>query len=270
MIVAAVALQLVLVMAAVVGSALLARGRLDASYRAWGWGAATFGGAFAARTVVLVGLTAVANRTMAGLSPQSAAWLNLAVLAITAGLFEEGARWLVLRRFARGIRQPNDGVMYGLGHGGFEAVLIVGLGAVANLVLLVGGETIVTQVSGDTADAAEAIGAQLQALRDAPAWMPLLAVWERVLAMTLHVAAALLVLRAVRDERVAPLAYAVALHAAVNGVAGAAVTRYGIAVTEAALTILTVVPVAIIVREWRSYPAVTSGSDGGPREGSQE
>lgn len=264
MIVAGFAAQLLLVMAVVVAPALLARGRLAASYRAWGWGAVTFAGAFATRTAILLALTPLANKTLGDLSPESATWINLAVLSITAGVFEEGARWVVLRRFARDIRQFNNGVMYGLGHGGLEALLIVGLAAVANIVLLVGGEQIVARMSGDEAAAAEAMRGQLQTLRDTPAWMPILAVWERVLAMTFHVAAALLVLRGVRDERVALLAYAISLHVVVNAVAIATATRYGLGITEIVLTILTFIPLAIIVREWRSYAA--DDARGGARQ----
>jgi uncharacterized membrane protein YhfC len=54
-------------------------------------------------------------------------WIWLAVQAVTAGLFEEGGRYIGYRLFMR--REPKTwakAVMYGIGHEGLESVLLGG------------------------------------------------------------------------------------------------------------------------------------------------
>jgi uncharacterized membrane protein YhfC len=46
--------------------------------------------------------------------------------ALTAGIFEETGRWLGYRYLVRE-RTPLTGVMMGLGHGGLESMLLVGI-----------------------------------------------------------------------------------------------------------------------------------------------
>lgn len=60
-------------------------------------------------------------------------FLYAAFLALTAGLFEETARFLILKRFFRRGLRFGDGIAMGLGHGGLEAVLITALPLVNSL-----------------------------------------------------------------------------------------------------------------------------------------
>lgn len=56
-------------------------------------------------------------------------------LGATAALFEEGGRWIVMRAFMKKKRSIKDGIAFGIGHGGIEAVLLVGINAVALLII---------------------------------------------------------------------------------------------------------------------------------------
>lgn len=67
---------------------------------------------------------------------QSLLWL-LDFLGLTAGLFEETARWVCLRFFLKKRNRYVDGLSFGLGHGGIEAVLIVGISYLNNLIVSV-------------------------------------------------------------------------------------------------------------------------------------
>lgn len=60
-------------------------------------------------------------------------WLYAAFLCLTAGLFEEPARFLVYS-VMRKPRQYVNGLSYGIGHGGIEAMLIVGFAFINNLI----------------------------------------------------------------------------------------------------------------------------------------
>lgn len=111
--------------------------------------------------------------------------LYLSLLALSAGVFEECGRYLTMRLFLRNSRLT-DGVAFGVGHGGLEAVLLVGV----NLILLpwgVGGGALSSQ--------------QL-----------FLAGLERLLAMTAHVCWSVMVWRSLRERRVLLLPAAVLLH----------------------------------------------------------
>lgn len=56
------------------------------------------------------------------------ALLYLGFLAVSAGLFEESARWIAFR-FCKQTPTFSDALLFGLGHGGIEALLLVGLPA---------------------------------------------------------------------------------------------------------------------------------------------
>src|SRR5690349_751204 len=56
--------------------------------------------------------------------------------AFTAALFEEGGRYIGYRLLLRDAWTMRVAVMYGLGHGGLEAILLVGLNLVATAVTL--------------------------------------------------------------------------------------------------------------------------------------
>ena len=140
------------------------------------------------------------------------AWL--VVLSFTAGLFEEvgryiGYRWLM----------PKDpktwavGVMYGLGHGGIEAILLAGLSVLSSLLLLL----FWPQISG-LLPAAQLgpVAMQIAPLLNAPAWLPLLSAWERLCAITLHVALSLLVLQVFRRGKLGWLWLSIGVHGMAN------------------------------------------------------
>lgn len=48
----------------------------------------------------------------------------------TAALFEEGGRYIVMSLFLKKNRSTSDGIAFGVGHGGIEAILLVGISAV--------------------------------------------------------------------------------------------------------------------------------------------
>lgn len=244
--------------AGVCGLAVVVRRRVGGRWSTLGWGGLAFAGAQVVRLPVL----ALAPTFV----PFPEAVIVLAV--VTSGLAEEPARWLVLRFLARRDRAWRDGVLFGVGHGGIEALLVVGVSFVGTLVLLVASDAILAEVEPDLAGAATAIRAQLDAARAAP-FTPLLGLWERALAITFHIAASLLVLRSVRDRRPQLLLAAIALHIGFNGV-GAVAVYAGLApvLVEVLLSVLAIGLVALIARERRREQDAPSPLDGGPRPGS--
>jgi len=148
----------------------------------------------------------------------TAAWLIL--LAFSAGLFEEFGRYVGYRWI-----MPNDpktwkiGVMYGIGHGGIEAMVLVGLSQIMLLTVL----TLSPFLSGYLPDELRGALTQQEALLvGSPAWLPLLAAWERFWTVLFHVAMSLVVLQVFRRRQLRWLWLAIAIHAVMNVVVVAA------------------------------------------------
>lgn len=121
------------------------------------------------------------------------------ILAMTAALFEVVARFGVAKILQKKINYE-QGVAAGLGHGGIEAILIVGMTYINNLlyaVMINSGtfaQTIEAVVATDTTGMAEAQLLAIQAsLVEAPSYLFYLAGYERVLTVIFHTAMSLLV-----------------------------------------------------------------------------
>ena len=119
-------------------------------------------------------------------------------LGLTAALFEETGRYLVLRFLMKKHRTLTDGIVFGLGHGGLEAMLI----GANNVFLLFGTTALVGLSFGGVAMAGV----------------------ERLLALCLHVGLSVMVLQAVNLRKPLWLVFAILLHAAVD--TGVGVLQY--------------------------------------------
>lgn len=179
-----------------------------------------------------VPLVIIAGQLLGPILQESLAlrWVWVALLALTAGLSEEigrsiGYRWLM----------PNDartweqGVLYGVGHGGFEAVILVGfLGNFVSLINLVLLQYLDPALIGVTAEQQQLVAQQLTALAAQPWWFPLLGAWERLWTIPLHVALSLMVLQVFWRNQQRWLWYAVTVHTAVNFVAAGVLPLLGV------------------------------------------
>ncbi len=124
--------------------------------------------------------------------------LYLAGLGLSAGLFESVGRWVGYRWLLRdpGLYDWRHGVAYGIGHGGIESILLVGVSSALNLVQVI----VLTRMSPEQVRTMvpEALLAQSLAAREqylAVQWTdPALAAIERVLTLPFHVAMSLVVL----------------------------------------------------------------------------
>lgn len=121
------------------------------------------------------------------------------ILAMTAALFEVVARFGVAKILQKKINYE-QGVAAGLGHGGIEAILIVGMTYINNLLYAIMintgtfAQTIEAVAATDTTGTAEAQLLAIQAsLVEAPSYLFYLAGYERVLTVIFHTAMSLLV-----------------------------------------------------------------------------
>lgn len=70
-----------------------------------------------------------------GNSIQNNIWLYAAYGGFMAALFEECGRLLAFRLILKKEKQDADGFMYGVGHGGIEAIMLIGMVYVNNLII---------------------------------------------------------------------------------------------------------------------------------------
>ncbi|NLP36742.1 MAG: YhfC family intramembrane metalloprotease [Firmicutes bacterium] len=111
-------------------------------------------------------------------------------LSLSAALFEEGGRWLVYKYFVKKPANWQNAIGFGIGHGGIEAILLVGLTGIFNLLFLVLIKLDLNPFGGTMFYLLENSKAQLL---QTPAYMFLLAGIERMLVIPAHVAFSVLV-----------------------------------------------------------------------------
>jgi uncharacterized membrane protein YhfC len=125
----------------------------------------------------------------------------LIVLALTAGLCEEYGRYIGYRWFMRKEEKTwGKALMYGVGHGGLESMLLVGVSLAVSVAI---GLVLATLPSGAlSARAVTALGAQYNNAAAQPGWLPLLGLWERLWVMPWHLALSVIVAQVfIRGQR---------------------------------------------------------------------
>lgn len=139
--------------------------------------------------------------------------------ALAAGVFEEIGRYAGFMLLLRENRERKDGLAYGLGHGGIEALLIGVMSSVQSIVianLINSGQF--EAIYGKSASA-EMIAAVKNSLVTLTFTDGVLGGVERIAAFIIQVALSLLVLYAINSKKFQYVGLAILIHAAVDYVA---------------------------------------------------
>lgn len=161
---------------------------------AWALGAAGF---FVTQMVIrLPILTILQNQPWFVSFSVNNGFLYAFSLAFTAGLFELAGRFVVAKLMSRNLTYKRS-LAAGLGHGGIEAMLLIGLTYINNIayIAMINNGTfdgVVAQAAQTGVDVSALWQIKDQLLTTSPALF-LLAGFERILAMTGHVAMSLIV-----------------------------------------------------------------------------
>ena len=142
------------------------------------------------------------------------------------GLFEETGRFVAFKTVLKKRKNRETSISYGLGHGGFEVVFILGITYITYIsyCLMINSGTFATivqqveAVAPDQVDAYLALPAQLASIT---AGSILIAIWERIFAVMFHTGASVIVFYAAKDKKklwLYPLA--ILLHTAMDGILG--------------------------------------------------
>ncbi len=185
-------------------------------------------------------------------------WLLGIFLGLTAGLFEEGGRYLGYRTLLKNHSRWIDGFAFGVGHGGIEAIILVGLSNISSLALALSinsgqFDQLAAQLP---ADVAAQIVSQLTALQPLDAYLGGI---ERIFAFTIQIALSLLVLIAVRKLKLWVAGLAVLVHTLIDApvvilpeVFGASI--YQIEMFVAAVALLALVFIILSRRAFQKPP----------------
>lgn len=214
------------------------------------WGAATFLASQALRLPLLQGLTSLFETGTLAAPPQSYLLaFNILILSLTAGLFEETARYGAYRYAIPEARTWTAAVTFGAGHGAAESVMLGALMGTELAGMLAVGTPAASAVPPGIDPAAHARLAEAAARYWAlPAYMPLLGALERAFSICFHVAMAVVVLEAVLRRNWVWLAAAIAAHALANATGSAVLVGVGPVAAEIVLAVIAAASLAVAFR----------------------
>lgn len=119
-----------------------------------------------------------------------------------AGIFEESARFISFKLLKKKYHGIGTGLSYGIGHGGIEAGLLLGIAMINNIVLafMINSGTIEAVQSGLQGAAATRLGTQITALTTTQPYMFLVGGAERIFAIAIQISLSVLVWYAVNKK----------------------------------------------------------------------
>lgn len=147
---------------------------------------------------------------------------NIRIYALYGGaaaaLFEETGRLITMKLFMKNKLKKENALMFGLGHGGAEAIIVGAMTYMSNIALSVMinknmSDMLLSSAQGSVREQATE---QLSALGATPAYQFLLGGAERVLAFVLQLCLSYIVYRAVKNKKPVFYLLAVFIHFAVD------------------------------------------------------
>ncbi|WP_373898690.1 YhfC family intramembrane metalloprotease [Haloimpatiens sp. FM7315] len=127
--------------------------------------------------------------------------INCIILGLTAGIFEEIGRFLGFKFFLKKNRTWFSGLSFGIGHGGIEAIIIVGIPSLQNLIALV---------------FLNAGNNYSEIFKVVTGFSILLGGVERIFTVIIHIALTLMILYGINQNKKAYLLLAIVVHGIID------------------------------------------------------
>ncbi len=210
------------------------------------WRLFLFGGlAFILSQLFHLPLNAILTRVAPGLGPGGAVWVQAIVFGFTAAITEEIARYSILRNNLKEARSWRSALMYGAGHGGFEA-MILGILAGLTLVNMIALQHNPDSVAALPADKMALVQEQMTTFWAMPWHLALMGAVERVSTLIIQISLAVIVMQAFLKKNKSWLWVAVGWHWLVDAVAVLSAARFSIPITELIIGVLALTGLMII------------------------
>jgi len=157
-----------------------------------------------------------------GAAITSNVWLFSATAALLAGIFEETGRFIAFRYLLKNRNDRLTAISYGIGHGGFEAMYLLAVGGIQNIVYVTlirtgGFDAIIAEVAEKLPQMLPQVEAIPAAIAAVNASTLALSLVERCAAVCIHIACSIIMFKAVKlpgKLRLWPVA--ILLHASVD------------------------------------------------------
>ncbi|MBO4339458.1 MAG: YhfC family intramembrane metalloprotease [Clostridia bacterium] len=181
-------------------------------------------------------------------------WLYALYGGLAAGLFEETGRLISMKLFMKKCLTKENSLMFGIGHGGAEAIIIGAMTAFSNIVMSV--MINMNQVDKLLATAGEnekdAAIQQLSALGTTPAGEYLLGGFERIVAFAMQICLSYMVYRAVKYKKPVFYIIAILIHFALDASTVIILKATSVYITECILFAETVCLSIIVYKAYRA------------------
>lgn len=225
-VIAALILSIIVCFGVPIGGLILLQKKAKKAIKPFLLGAATF---LIAQVLLRIPILTyvLPNMTWFTIMQSTNVYLYSLFLGITAGLFEEVGRFITISLFMKKRQRYEDGLSFGLGHGGIEAMLLVGVNLISMLVFVIMINTNTFHTNMEAANGtADIIYKQCISLT---AGTVLIGMVERISAMTFHVGATMMILAGFRkNQKLRFLLAAVLLHAALDASVGILPAAFGV------------------------------------------
>src|SRR4030042_4466045 len=192
-------------------------------------------------------------------------------LGLSAGVFEETARYVMYRWWVKDARTWRNGILAGAGHGGIEAIILGVLVMLAYMNLLAYRNLDLSKLNL-TLDQLAIARLQIQGYWNAPWYATILGAVERMFTIPFHIAASVLVLqvftRRPGHQLLGWLGVAIFYHALMDASVVFIASKWGAYAAEAVLGGMAILDIVIIIAlrqpEPESSPLPTSNSANAP------
>ena len=180
-------------------------------------------------------------------------WLYALYGGLAAAVFEEFGRFFAMKLFMKRSLSKQNAIMYGIGHGGIESILVIGSAYVSNLVIsvMINMGQFENMIADLDATMRAQVIEQFSQLWTGPAYLFYLAGLERILAFALQICLSYIVYRAVKERKAGYLILALALHFFVD--AGIVVLQSMVSFiwVELALAVVVVILFIFVIKSYR-------------------
>jgi uncharacterized membrane protein YhfC len=191
---------------------------------------------------------------------KSNAWLFGIYGGLMAGIFEETGRFAAFKTvLKKNNEKDTNSLMYGAGHGGVEACIILLIAMISNIVvsLMINNQNIDILLTGAVNDAQrQALIINFETLANTPSEHFLMALVERIAAVAIHLSLSVLVWFAAKKGGKSILLYplAILLHTLANAVS-VILANYvsNMWIVEGVLYLITACLVIIAIKVWRNH-----------------
>ena len=184
-------------------------------------------------------------------------WFKAIYGGLAAGIFEETGRLVAFKTVMKRHLTKENSIMYGIGHGGIEAILILGSACISNLstAALINSGNIESLYSTLTEPTLSATKEGVAALISTPALTFYLGGVERISAITIHICLSYVVYRAIKDKNIKLFFLAIAIHAFIDAITVLLASTVSALVLEVILMAMVAVLAVFTVKAYRKEPA---------------